>query len=91
MRKIPKPRMRKSKPGKIHEGRPLVMHGWKNPIRWVIRAWRRPGNSIRKVSKAFGWEGLLEARETAKGMILDGWEGTEIKELEMLTPKAKDK
>lgn len=88
MKAIAKPRMKKTRKLKKSPDKPFVSHGWKPPIRWVIKAWRRPGRSIRKVAKQTGYAGLKEAREIQAGMIKDGWESAEVSMEEVLHQRA---
>ncbi len=90
MKPIAKPRMRKTRKLKKSPVKSFVSHGWKPEIKWVVKAWRRPGRSLRRVAKTTGWAGLLEAREMQKGMIKAGWDSAEVSMEEILHQKADE-
>ncbi len=98
MKKIAKPRMKKTRKLKKSPVKPFLSHGWKPPIQWVVKAWRRPGKSLRRVARRTGFvkvkgkmipAGLIEAREMQKAAIEAGWDSAEVIMEEILHPRGE--
>lgn len=87
MKVIPKPKIKKSRPGKIHVGVPIPEKGWKLRCKWIIIAIRGEGANFQKVTqRAKDYE---EAKVARAALMKKHWSFVEIRQVELLTPIAK--
>jgi hypothetical protein len=85
MKKLRPARMRKSKRGKVHVGRPFAIRGWKLPCTWLLIGRRGSGEAFRR---SFTSRRTYEEAQKAAYEMLDfGWESVAIVEKEQLFPR----
>ena len=85
--KVPKARFKKSRPAKIHVGRPIQMRGWKLPAKWTLVMRRGFDSNRERMSTVHAtYDG---AHEAARAYFARGWDSAEIIEKEILLPLRK--